>query len=145
MNIQIISGNIGQDAEVRTTKGGDTVTTFSVAVNEYMGKDKEPRVTWFRVEMWNREGIADYLTKGTRVTVQGRARCNAVEDEDSGKTIYYWSIDATRGEVVFGGGGSGGQDEEEEQPRRGAKAKGKSASKGRRKPADDEDDDDLPF
>jgi len=65
-----IAGNIGKDAVTRTTQGGDSVTGFSVAVEE-RGADK--RTVWFDVSLWGKRGsaLAQYLTKGTRVAVAG--------------------------------------------------------------------------
>lgn len=66
-----IAGGIGKDAVTRTTQSGDKVTGFSVAVEERNGQDK--RTLWFDCSLWGRRGeaLAQYLTKGTRVTVSG--------------------------------------------------------------------------
>lgn len=66
-----IAGNIGKDATTRTTQGGDTVTEWSVAVEERNGRDK--RTIWFECSMWGKrgEGLAQYLTKGSKVSVSG--------------------------------------------------------------------------
>lgn len=66
-----IAGGIGKDAVTRTTQGGDKVTGFSVAVEERNGQEK--RTIWFDCSLWGRRGeaLAQYLTKGTRVTVSG--------------------------------------------------------------------------
>ena len=66
-----IAGNLGKDAVVRHTQGGDTVTGWSVAVEDRQGKDK--RTIWFDVSMWGKRGetLAQYLTKGTKVVVTG--------------------------------------------------------------------------
>jgi single-strand DNA-binding protein len=66
-----IAGNIGKDAEVRTTQGGDIVTGWSVAVEDRAGREKT--TVWFDVSMWGKRGetLAQYLTKGSRVAVSG--------------------------------------------------------------------------
>ena len=66
-----IAGNIGRNAETRNTQSGDSVTGFSVAVEERQGQDK--RTIWFDVSIWGKRGssLAQYLTKGTRVAVAG--------------------------------------------------------------------------
>jgi single-strand DNA-binding protein len=66
-----IAGNIGKDAEVRTTQGGDIVTGWSVAVEDRSGREKT--TIWFDVSMWGKRGetLAQYLTKGSRVAVSG--------------------------------------------------------------------------
>lgn len=66
-----IAGNIGKDASTRQTQSGDSVTGFSVAVEERNGRDK--RTIWFDVSIWGRRGdaLAQYLTKGSKVAVSG--------------------------------------------------------------------------
>jgi single-strand DNA-binding protein len=66
-----IAGNIGKDADVRTTQGGDIVTGWSVAVEDRSGREKT--TIWFDVSMWGKRGetLAQYLTKGSRVAVSG--------------------------------------------------------------------------
>ena len=75
MQILIIAGTIGRDAEIRHTQGGDAVAGFSVAVDN--GKDKNGNkrdTTWYDCSLWGKrgEGLGPYLTKGTRVTIKGR-------------------------------------------------------------------------
>lgn len=69
MKIITIAGNIGKDAELRTTGKGDKVAGFNVAVSE--GRDSE--TTWFSCSLWGNRGekLAQYLTKGSKVTVTG--------------------------------------------------------------------------
>lgn len=66
-----IAGNIGKDAETRTTQGGDKVTSWSVAVEERTGKEKS--TIWFDCSLWGKRGesLASYLTKGSKVAVSG--------------------------------------------------------------------------
>lgn len=92
-----IAGNIGRDAETRTTQGGDSVTGWSVAVEERAGQDK--RTIWFDCSLWGKRGsaLAQYLTKGTRVAVAGDLSTR----EHNGKT--YLTIRVS--EVTLLGGG----------------------------------------
>lgn len=77
MNSIVIAGALGRDAQTRTTQGGESVTGFSVAVNN--GKDQD--ATWFDCSMWGDRGtkLAQYLTKGKRVTVSGRVSARSHE------------------------------------------------------------------
>jgi single-strand DNA-binding protein len=70
-----IGGNLGRDAEVRTTQNGDKVAGFSVAV-----KDRDETI-WFRCDLWGTraEKLAPYLRKGTPVTVNGDLRLSEYE------------------------------------------------------------------
>lgn len=66
-----IAGNIGRNAETRTTQQGDSVTTWSVAVEERQGQNK--RTLWFDVSLWGKRGasLAQYITKGGRIAISG--------------------------------------------------------------------------
>ena len=66
-----IAGRLGKDAETRNTQAGDQVTGFTVAVDEGFGDKK--RTLWFDCSFWGKRGaaVAQYLTKGSSVTVSG--------------------------------------------------------------------------
>ena len=70
----IIIGNLGRDPEMRYTPDGKAVTSFSVATSRRYN-DKE-ETTWFRVSVWGKqaESCNQYLTKGSKVLVEGRLR-----------------------------------------------------------------------
>ena len=71
MKTVTIAGNIGKDAAIHEMKGGDKVTRWSVAVNDGFGEKK--RTLWFDCAMFGLRGekVAQYLTKGGKVTVSG--------------------------------------------------------------------------
>lgn len=66
-----IAGRIGRDAEVRTTPQGDKVASWSVAVDYRAGSERATR--WYDCSIWGKRGeaLAQYLTKGSSVTVGG--------------------------------------------------------------------------
>ena len=70
----IIIGNLGRDPEMRFSPSGDPVTTFSVAVSRKL-KDAE-ETAWFRVSVWGKqaESCNTYLSKGSKVLVEGRLK-----------------------------------------------------------------------
>lgn len=75
MQMLTIAGNIGRDAELRSTPSGDSVAGFSVAVDN--GKDKNGNrrdSTWFDCSLWGKRAsaLAPYLLKGGKVTITGR-------------------------------------------------------------------------
>lgn len=88
-----ISGNLGKDAELKSTQGGDDVLSFSVAVKQGWG-DKASS-NWFRVSVWGKRArsLSDYLRKGTKVVVQGELTIG----EYNGKPQF----DVRAGEVEF--------------------------------------------
>jgi single-strand DNA-binding protein len=92
-----IAGNIGRDAETRSTPGGDKVTGFTVAVDDGFGERK--RTLWFDCAIWGNRGekLATYLTKGSKVAVSGDFSTH----EKDGKT--YLKVKVS--EVTLQGGG----------------------------------------
>ena len=73
-NKLIVIGNLGSNPEQRFTPSGDPVTTFSVATSRKYGEKDE--TTWFRVSVWGKqaESCNTYLSKGSKVLVEGRLR-----------------------------------------------------------------------
>jgi single-strand DNA-binding protein len=73
----IIIGNLGSNPEQRFTPSGDPVTSFSVATSRKYGEKDE--TTWFRVTVWGKqaESCSKYLSKGSKVLVEGRLKSNA--------------------------------------------------------------------
>lgn len=84
-----IAGRITKDAEQRTTTGGDKVTAFSVAVDDRSGKEKG--TIFFDCNLWGArgDGLAQYLTKGSSVTVTG----DLTRREYDGKTYLGVRVD----------------------------------------------------
>jgi len=74
------------DAKLSTLKNDRQVLNFSVAINDsYKAKgSNEPTkiVTYVQCDYWVNPGIAQYLTKGTLVELQGRVGVNAYTGKD---------------------------------------------------------------
>lgn len=100
MQILMIAGNVGRDAELRQTGGGDPVLNFSVAVDN--GKDKNGNkrdATWWDCSIWGKRATAlqNMITKGTKLTITGRPSAR----EHNGKVYMQCSVD----QLAFQGGG----------------------------------------
>lgn len=107
MNYQklIVAGNATRDAEHKISKSGDVqYTTFRLAVG-----DSKNRTVFFPITVFGRQAevVAQYVTKGRQVLVEGR-----IEASESGRM----SVVADR--VVFGTSPakSNAEDPEIEQP-----------------------------
>ena len=122
-----IAGNIGKDATTRHTQGGDSVTSWSVAVEERKGQEK--RTIWFDCGLWGKRGeaLAQYLTKGSKVAVAGELTTR----EHEGKTYLVIRAD----QVTLLGGG---------QDRSQQSSAARAADQAQRPPRDDLDDE-IPF
>jgi len=75
------AGYIGKTAETRSTQGGESATSWSLAIKT--GKDK---TAWLQCTMWGDRGekLAPYLTKGAFVVVNGFPSARAWVDKNSG-------------------------------------------------------------
>jgi single-strand DNA-binding protein len=127
-----IAGNLGKDAVTRHTQGGDSVTGFSVAVEERTGQDK--RTIWFDVAIWGKRGTAlqPHLSKGARVAVAGDLSTR----EHEGKT--YLTVRADQVTLMGGGERRDAQPESRDAPARGS-------AHGARTGGVPDMDDEIPF
>jgi single-strand DNA-binding protein len=85
MNKLTIIGNLTRDPESRTTAGGSTVCSFSVAVNRRRTQNSnQPEADFFRVSAWNAlgENCQRYLAKGRKVAVVGRVSVSTYQGQD---------------------------------------------------------------
>ena len=77
-----IAGNVGKDAVLRNTQGGDPVLGFSIAIDG--GKDKNGNnrdSTWVQCNVWGKraESLNSHITKGTKLVVSGRPGVDVYE------------------------------------------------------------------
>lgn len=85
INRVCISGNLTRDAELRSTAGGTTVLGFGVAVNDRRRNQQtgqwEEYPNFIDCSMFGQraEKLAQYLTKGTKVAIEGKLRYSSWE------------------------------------------------------------------
>lgn len=77
-----LAGNLGRDAESKSTQDGTPLCTFSVGVSTGYGERKT--TTWVDVTKWGKgaDGLARILRKGSKVAVSGEMSTR----EHNGKT-----------------------------------------------------------
>jgi single-strand DNA-binding protein len=97
MNRITLIGNLTKDPEIRTTPNGNTVCTFTIAVNRK--KVSEPQTDFFRINAWGKLGelCGRFLGKGRKVAVIGELQARTYES--NGKTML--SLDVVADEVEF--------------------------------------------
>ena len=87
INKVILVGHVGRDPECRYTQSGTAVANFTLATNEYQGKDKPARTEWHSIVVWDK--LADvakqYITKGKQVYIEGRLQTRDWTDEQGVK------------------------------------------------------------
>lgn len=89
INKAILIGNLGADPEVRYTQSGAAIANFNIATTETWTKDgkKEEKTEWHRIVAFARLGeiCGEYLSKGSRVYIEGRIQTRQWEDKDGNK------------------------------------------------------------
>ncbi|MEK7753348.1 MAG: single-stranded DNA-binding protein, partial [Acidobacteriota bacterium] len=89
VNKVILLGNLGKDAETKFTTGGAAVTKFTLATSrrwkdQQTGEWKE-ETDWHNIVVWRQENVANYLTKGKQIYVEGRLQTRSYEDKEGQK------------------------------------------------------------
>src|ERR1700759_5590093 len=108
----ILLGNVGKDPEIRTTQGGMTVASFSLATAE-RAKDQTGNWTdkteWHNLVAFQRtaEIVRDYVKKGTQLYIEGKIQTRSWDDKESGQKKYRTEILVN--ELTLLGGESGGE------------------------------------
>lgn len=122
INKAIIIGNLGSDPEVRYTQSGTAVANFNVATTEkWKGKDgqMQEQTEWHRVVAFDRlaEICGEYLSKGSKVYIEGRIQTRSWNDKDGNKR-YTTEIVAKEMKMLSpkGGGAAGGSQYADEPP-----------------------------
>ena len=145
MNKVFLIGNLTKDPDVRTTGGGTSVCTFSIAVDRRFKAQNGEKVTdYFNIVAWRQ--LADlcgrYLAKGRKVSVVGELQ-NRSYDAKDGTKRYVTEVVADEVEFLTprdrDGAGYGGAPSPSEPYRSGESQA--VAPEG----FTDVDDDDLPF
>jgi single-strand DNA-binding protein len=113
-NRVILAGNLTQDPELRFTQSGVPVCSFRIAVNRVFSKNEE--VDYFDVSAWRDLGerVANYLSKGSPVLVEGRLQYRTWEAQDGSRRS---KVDVVADNVQFLGRGGAGDGAGERQGR----------------------------
>lgn len=105
VNKVILIGNLGRDAETKFTPSGAAVTRFAIATTrswkDQQSNEWKEETNWTNVVLWRQENLANYLTKGKQIYVEGRLQTRSYDDKD-GKKVYATEVIAE--EVILLGG-----------------------------------------
>ena len=110
VNKVILVGNLGRDAETKFTPSGAAFSRFSVATTrswkDQQSNEWKEETNWTNVVVWRQENLANYLTKGKQVYIEGRLQTRSYDDKD-GKKVYTTEVVADE-IILLGGRGEGG-------------------------------------
>jgi single-strand DNA-binding protein len=116
VNKVMLLGNVGKDPEIRTTAGGMTVASFSLATAD-RAKDAQgnwaDKTEWHNLVCFQRtaEIVRDYVKKGSQIFVEGKIQTRSWDDKTSGEKKYKTEILVNELSLLGGrgeGGSSGG-------------------------------------
>lgn len=112
LNRVLLLGNLGADPELKVTPGGQAVLKMRLATTEsYLDRNRvrQERTEWHNVVLWGKraEALGKFLTKGSRLFIEGGLRTTSYEDRDGNKR-YRTEIVANNVILAGGGGGGGG-------------------------------------
>ncbi len=88
INKVVISGNLTRDGEIRNTQSGTSVLNIGVAVNDRIRNatsgEWEDYPNYVNCVLFGKraDAIAQYLTKGTKVVIEGKLRWSQWTDND---------------------------------------------------------------
>lgn len=93
----VFKGNLGADAELKTSKGGTPYLSFTVAnsTNRKLdnGEWETTNTTWKRVTTWdNLDALTPHLKKGAAVLIEGTEELRTWQKEDGSEG---YSLDVT--------------------------------------------------
>lgn len=146
LNRVMLLGNLGQDPDLKMTSGGQAVLKLRLATSEtYLDKNKvrQERTEWHSVVVWGRraEALSKFLTKGSRIFVEGGIRTSSYDDKNGEKR---YRTEVVANNIILSGGGARGES-------RGSGPPADDAGDGKRSGFSDEDygpkptDDEIPF
>ena len=132
LNRVTLLGHLGGDADVKHTGSGVAVANFSLATERRFKDSKsgewKSETDWHRIVFWRADNVANFLTKGKPVLVEGRLQTRSYEK--GGEKRYVTEVVAEN--LILLGGKDGGGGDTQSRGSRPAESSGAS-------------DDDVPF
>ena len=99
MNKVILIGRLTADPELRYTQNQKPVATYRLAVDRPFKTEGQPEADFITCVAWNKsaEFASKYLTKGTKIAIEGSIRTRTYDDND-GKKVYVTEVVVDRHE-----------------------------------------------
>lgn len=106
LNKVLLIGHLGQKPDLRYTHVGKAVLNLSLAVTSSFyddTKEKRENTEWIKITVWGSraERLADQLTVGARVSVEGSIRTNKWTDKEGREREQYF-VNASHVYIVGG-------------------------------------------
>jgi single-strand DNA-binding protein len=146
VNQVILMGNLTRDPELRQTPSGQSVVSFSLALNRAykdQSGDWQEATDYIDVVAWGplAERIAQYMTKGRRALVQGRLQSRSWEQDGQKRS----KVEVLANDVTFLDGRGEGESSGAGNAPSGSSAPSTSSSSSKKKDTVIEDIGDEPI
>jgi single-strand DNA-binding protein len=114
VNKVFLLGHVGKEPEIRTTNGGMTIASFTLATAD---RAKDAQGNWVDKTEWHNlvafqrtaEIVRDYVKKGTQLFIEGKIQTRSWDDKESGAKRYKTEILVNELSLLGKpGGGEGG-------------------------------------
>jgi len=114
VNKVFLLGHVGKEPEIRTTNGGMTIASFTLATAD---RAKDAQGNWVDKTEWHNlvafqrtaEIVRDYVKKGTQLFIEGKIQTRSWDDQESGAKRYKTEILVNELSLLGKpGGGEGG-------------------------------------
>jgi single-strand DNA-binding protein len=109
LNRVLLLGNLGADPELKMTPRGQAVLKMRLATSEsYLDRNRvrQERTEWHQVVVWGKraEALAKFLTKGSRLFVEGGLRTSSYDDREGNKR---YKTEIVANNIILAGSGGG--------------------------------------
>jgi len=157
VNKVILLGNLGRDAELTYTPSGQALCKVGLATSrrwqDKSSQEWQEETEWHNLVIWGKtaENLAQYLTKGKTIYVEGRIKSRNWEKDG----VKHYATDIVVDEVVLVGsrsdsGGEGGGAAPRPRPAAAARPAARSGGQPAAQmadsgPSEDISEDDIPF
>ncbi len=150
-NKVVLMGNLTRDPELRSTPSGQSVASFSLAVNrswKNASGETQEAVDYIDCNAWGKAGeiISQYMQKGRAILVSGRLQQRSWEQDGQKRS----KVEVVVEDFNFVGGGDGGGNYSNDNSDTQAPSKSSSSNKKEKSEVEDIDNepinlDDIPF
>ncbi|MFB1100867.1 single-stranded DNA-binding protein [Terribacillus sp. JSM ZJ617] len=155
LNRVVLVGRLTKDPDLRYTPNGVAVANFTLAVNRpFKNQSGESEADFINCVVWRKpaENLANYMSKGSLVGVDGRVQTRSFDNQE-GNRVYVTEIVADSVQFLESKGGSGGtnQSNNSNYNNSGGQSSSNNSNQNDRDPFKDKgepieiSDDDLPF
>lgn len=93
INRVVLVGRLAKEVNLRKTGAGNSVASFTLAVNRRFIQNEEQSADFINCVAWKQQAdfLAQYAQKGAQIGLEGRIQCRSYDDS-AGKRIYITEV-----------------------------------------------------